>query len=406
MTVSRPGLADSTTRRTITTLVVAIASLSAVPSAQAHQGTVHAGVPHFVLLTLFLLGAAILGVVVVLDRTSTGLSTRAAGLAVAAGTVLTALGAVGLVEIQVEPITSTPLPRTFYPALTFFAGMAIATASVVLYNTRWGDHHAYPLLGAVLGFWVAYPELVPHGTVFHPLGYALVLALPVVLGYVVWTEVWPAIGATDRRARLVGSLAGLGFAVFFAVSSGLLSVNPDQVPQAGGESFVVVTEFASPLVMWPAVEAYWPSVPLFTALSVGTALILTILAGLVGLNATLGAAVWLARDDADPEPTHESESAATDGGVTPTDTAASSSVRGVAGTIATTGATACCCCAPAFYGIASAAFGASASPLYWAFTDPDSPLATVFLVGAIALLTASVLSLATNVRDTCVGVDN
>ncbi|WP_435335140.1 hypothetical protein [Haloarchaeobius sp. TZWWS8] len=373
-------------RRRGARLLVALVSLSLVPPASAHRGTVHGGVPHLVLLLLFLGGATILGTVAALDRWGNRwngqLSSRALGVGVVSGISLTALGAVGLVELQVEPLASTPLTREFYPALTFFGGMAIVAASLVLYTLRWGDRHAFPILGTVLGLWVAYPELVPRGAVFHPLGYALVLAMPLALALVYLTAVHPAVQRVDVRARRIGGLAAAGFTAFFVVSSGLLSFNPDAVPQAGGDPFVVLVEFASPLVMWPAVEAYWPSVPLFAALSVGTALVVATLASLVGVNAALGATVWQQRST-------ESGAKVSDGGT----------VQGVTGALATTGATACCCCGPALYGIASAAFGASASPLYWAFTDPESPVATVFLVGAIGLLTANAVTLAENVCD-------
>ncbi|WP_435363352.1 hypothetical protein [Haloarchaeobius sp. DYHT-AS-18] len=378
--------------RRLTTLLLTIASLSLVPTASAHEGTVHGGVPHVILLTLLVIGLGVLGATALRDRFwqrfGSRLDPRLAAVGLLVGVSMTALGVVGLVELQVEPIGTTPLTRVYYPVLTFFGGMGIALASLVLYHTRWGDHHAYPVLGTLLGLWVAYPQLLPRGTVFHPLGYVLVLAVPVVLGYIVWTEVVPALARTGRRARTVGALAGLGFTAFFVVSSGLLSFNPEDVPPAQGEAFTVVTEFTSPLVMWPAIELYRPSIPLFAAVSVGTALVVVVLAGLVTMNATLGVATWRARS-ADDGPA--ADRAATDGGT----------VQGVTGALATTGATACCCCGPAIYGVASAAFGASASPLYWAFTDPESPLATVFLVGAIALLTANAVTLSAGVDEAC-----
>ncbi|MFD1645663.1 hypothetical protein [Haloarchaeobius litoreus] len=374
-------------RRTLTTLAIGLAATTLVPTASAHEGTVHGGTPHLLLLGTLFVGVALLAWVAWLDRTGQRPDPRTSAGLLVVGVSLSALATVGLVEIQVEPLSTTPLPRQFYPVLTVFGGMALALGSVLAYQLRWGDRHAYPVLGTVLGFWVAYPALLPGDASRNPLGYLLVLAVPALLGYVHWTELRPALARVDTRGRLVGSVAAVAFAGFFALSSGLATFNPDPVPQAGGEPFAVLTTFVSPLVSWPAIEVYRPGVPLFAALSVGTGITLAILAGLVGINAALGTTVWrTAGDDHD-----DGRAAATDGGT----------VTGVSGALATTGATACCCCGPALYGIASAALGASASPLYWAFTDPESPLATLFLVAAIGLLTASSVTLASTVRATC-----
>lgn len=372
-------------RRLWTTLAIALAATALLPTATAHEGTVHGGTPHLLLLATLLVGLALLVTVAWLDRAGRSPDPRAGARLLVVGVSLAGLATVGLVEVQVEPLSTTPLPRQYYPVLTVFGGMAVALGSVVAYNLRWGDHHVYPVLGTVLGFWVAYPALLPGDSSRHPLGYLLVLAVPALLGYVAWTELRPALRRTGPRARVVGVLAGLAFAAFFAFSSGLATLDPDPVPQAGGEPFAVVTTFVSPLVAWPAVEVYRPGVPMFAALSVGTGITIAVLAGLVGVNAALGTTVWRARAAAD------GRSTATNGGA----------VTGVTGALATTGATACCCCGPALYGVASAAVGASASPLYWAFTDPESPLATLFLVAAIGLLTASTVTLASDVRATC-----
>lgn len=363
-----------------------VAATTLVPTVSAHEGTVHGGTPHLLLLGTLVVGIVLLATVAWLDRVGGAPDPRTSASLLVVGVSLSALATVGLVEIQVEPLSTTPLPRQFYPVLTVFGGMALALGSVVAYLYRWGDRHAYPVLGTVLGFWVAYPALLPGDASRHPLGYLLVLAVPVLLGSVFWTELRPALARVDTRGRLAGIAAGLAFAGFFAFSSGLATFNPDPVPQAGGEPFAVVTTFVSPLVSWPAIEVYRPGIPLFAALSVGTAITLGILAGLVGINAALGATVWRTQNA-----TGGDRAAATDGGT----------VTGVTGALATTGATACCCCGPALYGIASAALGASASPLYWAFTDPESPLATLFLVAAIGLLTASTVTLASTVRATC-----
>jgi hypothetical protein len=376
----------TTGRWRLRTLAIALVATTLVPTASAHEGTIHSGTPHLLLLGTLFVGVALLGTVAWLDRTDRRPDPRTSAGLLVVGVSLSALATVGLVEVQVEPLSTTPLPRQFYPVLTVFGGMALALGSVVAYQLRWGDRHAYPVLGTVLGFWVAYPALLPGDASRHPLGYLLVLAVPALLGYLFLTELRPALARVGRRGRLVGLASGVAFAGFFAFSSGLATLDPDPVPQAGGEPFAVVTTFVSPLVSWPAIEVFRPGVPLFAALSVGTGITLGLLAVLVGINAALGATVWRTQATGT-----DGRAAATDGGT----------VTGVTGALATTGATACCCCGPALYGIASAALGASASPLYWAFTDPESPLATLFLVAAIGLLTASAVTLASTVRESC-----
>lgn len=154
--------------------------------------------------------------------------------------------------------------------------------------------------------------------------------------------------------------------VFLLFSAGLFTVNPDEGINAPTQAFVTVAQFADPLVVWPAVEFYLPSIPLAGAMSVGTALLI----GLVSVNTMLATTVWQ----------HDS-------GV--------ESSGGVLGAVATTGATACCCCGPAVYAITSAILGVSASPLYWAFVDPSSPVGSLFLAGAVVFLTATQSNLRT-----------
>ncbi|MFB6177349.1 MAG: hypothetical protein ABEI99_09445, partial [Halobaculum sp.] len=106
-------------------------------------------------------------------------------------------------------------------------------------------------------------------------------------------------------------------------STGQFTLNPETGPTVPDHAFVVVAEFADPLVMWPAVEWYFPSVPFTGYLSVGTVLLVGTLAGLVGLNVAVVSQQWLG-----------------------TGTAATRQL--FSGSAAVSGATACCCCAPAF----------------------------------------------------------
>ncbi|MFB6170441.1 MAG: hypothetical protein ABEJ06_04760 [Haloarculaceae archaeon] len=211
---------------------------------------------------------------------------------------------------------------------------------------------------------------MPRQGIRNPLGYALVAAVMGTVGYTVWRDVRPALSreVVGRFAGRVGVATAVLFGVFYLFSAGLLTVNPEDGVNAPTHAFFTVASFSNPLVMWPAVEFGAPSVPFFAGISVGTVLVIGLLAGLVGINASLMTVGWL--DEVDL-----------------------SSSEGVAGFAATTGATACCCCGPAAYAMASGVFGMVASPLFWAFTDPTSPFGALFFVGSVALLTGSSIRL-------------
>ncbi|MFB6146838.1 MAG: hypothetical protein ABEJ08_04050 [Halobacteriaceae archaeon] len=349
-------------------------SLALVPPAVAHDGAVHAGTPHWILLGVALAGAAVLGGALRARQRVSDVRWVAGGAAL--GGALLVVGLVGLTEIQVEPLGTgaTPIPRIWFPVIAYAVGGLVLLASVNLGIWRWPHRPEYTALGVVLGLWIVYPYLFPAREYTHPVGYVLVLAVPVLVGYVLWRDVGPAVAATGRAPRLVGAGAGLFFLAFLLFSTGQFTLNPEAITTHPTERFVVVTEFASPLVLWPAVEFFVPSIPFFGALSVGTVITFGLLTTLVGLNATLVAAVRRSGASVESSP-------------------------GLLGGVATTGATACCCCAPALYGVVSAVLGVSASPLYWTFLDPASPLGTIFFVAATVFVTASAVQLARGLGD-------
>lgn len=281
------------------------------------------------------------------------------------------LGTIGVIQLQIEPIGTTPTALEWYPLIAGIAGGSILLTSLGLASWRWPDRPRYPLLGTLLGVWVLYPVGMPNVGYTHPLGY-LVVAVPLVAGYIQGYDVRPALtrDVIDPLSRRVGLVVAGVFAVFFLFSAGLFSVNPDQGVNGPTQAFVTTVSFANPLVVWPAVEFYLPSIPLVVALSVGTALIIGLLTGLIGINTSLITAFWQ-RD------------------------IALSPSSSVVGAVATTGATACCCCGPAMYTIASGVFGVTASPLYWTFIDPAPPIGALFFAGAVVFLTGSTIRLAT-----------
>lgn len=353
--------------------LIGLGGLGAVPPAAAHGGTLHAGTPHWILLAILLLGAGILtGSVILGPRWADSL--RPVLATAFFGAVLLIIGAVGLTELQIEPLgtDATPFPRVWFTYIAIGVGGIVVLASLNLGIWRWPRRPAYTALGTILGMWIMYPALFPAREYRLPVGYVLVAAIPLLVGYIIRREVVPVLAETTRTARQAGIGATLLFTAFLLFSTGQFTLNPE--PVATSDPFVVVTSIASPLVAWPAVEVYLPSIPFFGALSVGTVITFTVLAGLVGINTVLATTMW------------QSETTVDNG-------------RGVIGGIATTGATACCCCAPAVYGVAGVLFGLSASPLYWTFLDPASPLGAIFFVGATVFMTWSALRLARGLTD-------
>lgn len=356
----------STGRRALAALLASFGAVGAVPTASAHTGTTHAGTPHWALLALVLLGAGVVlaGRLAVRRRR---LSARAGVLVLLVGVVLAGIGAIGLVEIQVTASVG-PTLNHLYPVAGLFVGTGVMVGSLAVTRVHWPDRPRYAALGTLLGAWILYPNVLPNDGVENPLGYLLVLGLPLGVGYVLWTDAAPALRAVaaDQFARWVGLTTGAVVAVVVAFSAGTLTVNPDTGINVPTHAFLRYFPVSDPLVTWPALEFYVPAIPVAGMVSVGTVVMFGVLGGLVGLNAAVVAHQWQRGADL--------------------------SLRGtLLGSVTTTGATACCCCAPAAYGVVSAVFGTAASPVYWAFMDTSSPLSSLFLTASVLLLTGSVL---------------
>lgn len=367
---SKQASATSTIRRIGIWGLGGLGATSFARPAAAHGGTAHAGTPHWIFLGISLVGVALIALSIYFGRTRWADAPRRTIKSLLVGAVIAMVGTVAVIQIQIEPIGTTPTALEWYPIFAVIAGGSILTASFFGGLVRWPTRPRYTVLGILLGVWVLYPAVLPGAGYTNPVGYLLVLAVPLVVGYIFWQDVSPALSTAvvDTFSRRVGTLVAVLFTVFFLFSAGLFTVNPEEGVNAPTEAFVTTASFANPLVVWPAVEFYLPAIPLSGALSVGTAVVIGLLAVLIGLNTALMTTVWQ-RD------------------------LQLSTTVGAGGTVATTGATACCCCGPAVYAIASAVLGVSASPLYWAFLAPTSPLGALFFVGAVALLTSSSVQL-------------
>ncbi|QLH81921.1 hypothetical protein [Halosimplex pelagicum] len=347
-------------------LAVAARGIGGLDAVVAHAGTTHAGTPHW------LLGAvAILGIVAGIGgfralRDGARSDRFGAGL-LSAGAVLVIAGTIGLVEIQIAP-QATPDWTEWFPVVNAVSAIVVALGSLVVVRWKWPERPRYVGLGLLLATWIAYPTLLPQEGLTNPLGYLLAAAVPLAVVYVFYRDAGAAFPGvlTARVPALTAVVTFALFGVFYLFSAGTLSMNPDLTADIAGQGFVTPYQVASPLVYWPALEFYFPAIPLSGYVSLGSLLLVAILGGLVASNAALAARQL------------------TTGGTI-------DSPRAIVGTVTTAGATACGCCAPAVYGAAGAVFGAAATPVYWAFMDPSSPVGGLFFAASVLILTGSAI---------------
>ena len=350
----------------------ALALAALASPAAAHSGTTHAGTPHWLLFVLVLVSGGLVAGSVTAYR-NRALGGTAGALVALGGAAVGAFGLVGLVELQVVAETAPKLTDV-WPRVNLVVGALMATGSLALGRLKWPERPRYAALGILLAGWVVYPVVMTNGGTYHPAGYALVFAVVATIAYIIKQDAWGVVQSLrlDRRPLGAGLLAGGLFAVFFMFSAGTLTLNPDDGVGMPTEPLVVFLPVSDPVVAWPAVEFVFPSIPLAGFVSVGTLILMGVMGGLVTLNVGVLAQQW--RANAQGAQTGEGE----------TRTSA-------LGMFASTGATACCCCAPAFYGVLSVLFGASATPAYWAFLDPSSPVGGVFFAASVLLMLGSVV---------------
>jgi len=353
-----------------TVLGLFVIALTQVPVASAHGDTAAAGLaPEHGLALAAIGGLAIVGTTI-LKRTGRVTPTVAL-YGVFAGIVVTALGAVlyeGLSPDLTYTARTMPFPRSWYAPLSLLTGLGIAVGSLLVGMLRWPSRPRYTGLSILLGLWISYPYLLP-GTASdtHPLGYAIVLATPVGVGYIIWTDAGSVLRAVmrDTVARRFGLGVAVALALFFLSVTGYLTFFPDEgLPH---EVTVVVLPAIYQLVTWPTLEIALPHVPFFLALSPGQVIVVGLLSGLIGLNAAVIARHWRAEQSA---------------GMT----------EGTAGSAAIVGTCTCGCCGPLAAKLAILAAGPSiAAPIYWVFVDSASPLSALFIVGSILLFTGSLI---------------
>lgn len=351
-------------------VAVALFALTQIPVASAHSETAAGGLSRTHGVVIGVVGLLVLFGSVVLKRTDR-VSPTAAVYGVFFGIAVTALGAILFNGLSPDPTytaTSMPFPRSWYPPLALTIGLAVAISSFLLGMALWPTRPRYTFLGLLMALWISYPYLVPGpASTTHPLGYAIVLGTPVLVGYVIWKDAGDALGSVlrDPVARRFGIGVAVVVGLFFVTLTGYLSFFPEEgVPH---ETVVVVLPVVYQLVTWPTLEIALPHVPFFLAVSPGQAVVVGLLSGLIGMNAAVIARHWRVDEQA---------------GLT----------QGTAGTAAIVGSCTCGCCGPLVAKVTLLAAGPSiAAPLYWIFVDSASPLSAAFIAGSYVLFTGTLV---------------
>ena len=357
-------------KRLLSVLLIFILVLTQIPVASAHNATATTGLSPGHGILLILSGVIFLGGVIVFKRTD-HISPTVALYGVFVGIVVTALGAILFEGLSPDPTyaaNSMPFPRSWYQPLALTVGFLIMVLSIIVGWLRWPTRPRYTFLGILLGLWIVYPTLIPGpASDTHPLGYAIVLGTPLLIGYIIWKDVKRVLRSVlrDPVARRFGIGVGVVVALFFMAVTGYLSFFPEE--ELLHERSIIVLSAIYQLVMWPILEIYLPHIPLFIAISPGQLIIVGLLSALIGLNAAIIAHHWRAGAQA-------------------------GRAEETAGTAAVVGSCVCGCCGPLVAKVAVLAAGPSiAAPLYWVFVDPASPLSTVFIIGSIVLFTGSLV---------------
>ena len=367
---TREGLQRFVSVRPLSVLFLAVLTLTQIPVVSAHGGTGTWGLSQWDGLLVVLAGLVFLGGAIVLKRRNR-LSPTTALYGVLLGLAVTAFGTILFDGLSPDPTytaSTMPFPRAWYKPLALSVGLLIAVASFVTGWLRWRTRPRYTFLGILMGLWIAYPYLIPGSANYtHPLGYALVLGTPVLVGYILWMDAWRAlrVALRDRVARRFGFGVGSVVAVFFLSTTGYLSFFWEE--GLSRETVFTVLPVNYQLVQWPTLEIVLPQIPLTFAMSIGIATIVGLLSVLIGLNAALIARQW--RADAQAELTEST-----------------------VGTGAVVGSCTCGCCGPLVAKVAILVAGPSiAAPLYWVFVDTASPLSSLFIVASIVLFTGSLI---------------
>lgn len=139
--------------------LVLIGAVTVVQPVSAHDGSAHAGTPHWAFLSLVLVGGLFVAVSGLLSRNIRGDYPQRVLSGVLFGLAVVLFGLIAIVQIQVEPVGTTPTVHEWYPVLASGVAALLVTGSALFGLWKWPTRPQFTALGVVLGLWVGYPAL-------------------------------------------------------------------------------------------------------------------------------------------------------------------------------------------------------------------------------------------------------
>ena len=350
-------------------------AVAGTPVVSAHGGgSYFPSIHQWYALIPIVIGIAIVGLASYLRRSRDLEPVRALETALV-GLTLAVIGVIGLV--QLSPITTLTATKgeladgAWMQPTALMLGATVLMLSLFIGRLRWPSRPRYAFLGVFLGLWIAYPG-IPNS--YHPyqslFGYLLFAAVPATALYILYRDCSDSVRMIFRNRvtrRFGGGVAILG-ALFFMFSSGMLTMLPDPngINLPWSHPLIGTLPILNPLVTWPAVEFWFPGIPLGGYLSVGMVLLIGLVVGLLTVNGAFVAYQWQCRGK--------------------------TGMSGATGAAALAAPNACCCCGPVISQIAVVALGPTAAmPIYWLFIDTGSPLGLLFFSLSIVLLLSNVV---------------
>jgi hypothetical protein len=346
-------------------LLVAVGLLSTQASVVAAHGSEGAGyLSQWYGVAILIVGLCIIAGAVAGKRREY-LSPASALYTVLGGIAVAVVGTAIFDGFSPDPTYSAetmPFPRDWYTLISIGVGLSFAIGSLVAGWLRWRSRPRYMYLGILMALWILYPTFLPEPQSYtNPLGYAIVLGTPVLVGYIVWKDAGPFLAEILRDPVVRRFSLGIGFTavLLFTLLTGYLDVFPDE--DAPAETIYTVLPAVYQIVSWPTLEIFLPDIPFFLAVSPGMVILNGMIGVLVGLNAAVIAYEWQTDHQAG---TKES----------------------VTGTAAIASSCTCGCCGPLAAKFVALGVGSSlAAPLYWLFVDNASPFIRILIMGSILL---------------------
>ena len=215
---------------------------------------------------------------------------------------------------------------------------------------------------------------------FMELGYfivpaSLILALSLAYGY---ADRSLRILFGSKRYAVIFFVAALLHSGLFVYTTGMIAPPDEDSPAPPKHGFIITYQSYGPLAIWPNIEFWFPSMWLGGAVSVGTGLLVTSLAILMGMNVTLLLANVEYRNR--------------------WKRATGFTLGSFASTFCTS---LCCCCTPSIFPLIALLLGSGAANFVsLVLVNPSSLAHNLLLVSNIALLTSGAVVSAKRITST------